>query len=133
WWNALRGLSTQPLSLGNYSLAPLLGSWIGIALTLGAVSVVWLGRRNRNDIAVLGLGCAATLLGSNLSCAHYFLLIAPFVMYFLPHPAAFAAAVLLAEPVRMTGMVGLVQLAGGAALVFALCARRIMTPARPAG
>jgi hypothetical protein len=128
WWEALRGLPPQPVGLGNYSLAQWLDSG-AIPVLVGAATLAAV-RRTRNDIAVLGLGCAATLLGSRLSWLHYYLLLVPFLMFLL-RPAAgrrrqeLAGAAAIAASGLPSGahfIFTFAEIAAGALLTATLCA-----------
>ena len=137
WWEARGHLPEYPVFAGNLSPAQWLwehgiqATGVITALVLaGALAALWAGRRARNDVAVLGIGCAAMTLGSTLSWMHYYLLLLPFVMYLLRPAAgwrrqalAAAAAVALGAPTAFSQFAITVGLAAAGALgVAILCA-----------
>jgi len=108
---------------GNFSLArlaselglPVPSAAILAALALAYAGCAWLGaraatprERDTRDLLLVGLACAATVVGEQLAWLHYFLLVVPLAIYLfhrLRTPAALAAAgiaslLVLGTPVR---------------------------------
>jgi len=92
----LERVANVSVEIGNFSLArlaaelglPLPASAIVAALTLALAACAWRGARSPapaeragRDLLLVGLACAAAVVGEPLSWLHYFLLVVPLSIY----------------------------------------------------